>query len=320
MNSDTDISVIVVSWNAKRYLLECLESLTAQRPTRTMETIVVDNGSSDGSPEMVHEKFPGVSLIENGENLGFAKANNIGIRNSKGRYVCLVNSDVKVLESTLDRLCDFMDQNPRVGIVGPKVFWPNGTLQDSCRTFPSLWNNICSSLWLSRVFPKSRFFSGEHMTYFPHDKVCKVDSLVGAFLMVRREAIEQVGLLDEQFFIYYEEVDWCKRFWNKGWQVVFYPDAEIIHYGRASSSNSPLRFSLEQQGTQLQYWKKHHGRAAQIGIVLIIFLRHVIRLLVAALDYLMRPSKRNQAVAAMTESRSCLQRLFSLHGSAKSST
>ena len=306
-----DISIIIVSWNAKRFLLECLKSIMADQTSIKYEIIVVDNGSSDGSAEEVLEHFPEVTLIQNNFNIGFAKANNIGIRQSQGRYACLVNSDIKILEGCFDRLVEYMDLHPSAGIAGPKLLWPDMTLQDSCRKFPSIWNNLCSYFWLNRVFPRSKLFSGEHMIYSPHDKICKVDYLVGAFLMVRKEAVDQVGLMDEQFFIYSEEVDWCKRFWKAGWEIIFLPDARVIHYGGGSSSNQPGRFSLEQQRAKLQYWRKHHGRLAQASVILITIIHHLLRIFFGAMIYMTRPVKRKQAGLQIEKSWCCIQRLFS---------
>jgi hypothetical protein len=313
-----DISIIIVSWNAKRFLLECLQSLGNGTLSHSTELIVVDNGSTDGSQDLIRQKFPHVKLICNDTNLGFAKANNIGIKESIGRYVCLVNSDVKVLEGCLDRLCNYMDQHRSIGIIGPKILWPDMTLQDSCRKFPTLWNNFCLSIGLQKAFPQSELFSGEHMVYFPHDRICTVDSLVGCFLMVRREAIDQVGLLDERFFIYSEEVDWCKRLWNSGWEVVFFPGAQVIHYGRGSSSNAPLRFILEQKRSILQYWRIHHGWLSQIAILSIFLFHHIGRMISGSFSYLIKPSKRAEVAQQIANDLACIRFLLSLEKSRQS--
>lgn len=275
-----DISVVIVSWNAKRFLEECLDSLR-DSTSRSMEIIVVDNASTDGSPEMVEATFPQVKLIKCSENLGFAKANNVGIRASTGRYVSLVNSDVKVIGACFDRLADYLDQHPDVGNVGPRILNRDMTLQSSCRQFPTLWNNFCESSGLSRIFRKSNLFSGEHMFFFPHDRICDVDVLVGCFWLVRKEAFERVGLLDEDFFIYAEDLDWCRRCWNAGWRVVFFPGSQAIHYRGGSSANDPARFAAEQQRALLQYWEKHHGSIGRLGIRVIIRFRHLVRYLFA---------------------------------------
>jgi GT2 family glycosyltransferase len=252
MKNIIDISVVVVSWNAKDYLMDCLRSLLFPKTSQTMEIIVVDNASTDGSPEAVIEQFPEVILIRNEKNLGFAKANNIGISRSTGKYVCLINSDVIILSDCIVKLYYFMETTPSIGMLGPKILNSDRSLQSSCRRFPSLWNNFCPAIGLDRLFPASKFFCGEHMFYFRHDKMQKVEVLVGCFLMIRRKALEQVGYLDEQFFMYAEDIDLCKRFWDAGWEVAFSPHAEAIHYRGASSANAPIRFSVEQEKSLLQ--------------------------------------------------------------------
>ncbi|MGP8154001.1 MAG: glycosyltransferase family 2 protein [Smithella sp.] len=284
-----DISVIIVNWNTKDFLIECLQSLDTQTGNFQKEVIVVDNGSRDDSQEAVKSAFPKVQIIENNSNLGFAKANNIGIKASKGRYLCVINSDVKVLDGCLDQLVRHMDQHPNVGMVGPKVYWSDMTLQSSCRIFPSLWNNFFTAIGFNKLFPKYRIFSGEHMLFFSYDKIRSVDVLVGCFMMARREAVDQVGMLDERFFIYAEDIDWCKRFWEKGWEIMFNPGAEVIHYGRSSSSNDPLRFSIEQMRSVLQYWKKHHGIIKRTIFLIILFIHYSSRIIISVFADLIKP-------------------------------
>ena len=189
-----------------------------------MEVLVVDNASTDGSVEMIEAKFPWVKLIKSGEILGFAKGNNVAIRRCRGRYIALVNPDVIVFPGCLDALADFLDENPKVGNVGPRVLNPDMSMQSTCRQFPTLWNNFCSATGLSARFKNSdSLFAGEHMFYFPHDRTLIVDVIVGCFSMIRRETFDEVGLLDECLFMYGDDVDWCRRARNAGWQVVFPP-------------------------------------------------------------------------------------------------
>lgn len=285
-----DVSVVIVSWNAKHFLKECLGALADSRTALRTEVIVVDNASTDGSPEMVETDFPRVKLLKSNQNLGFAKANNIGIRESAGRYVSLINSDVKVLGNCLDPLAAYLDQHPEVGNVGPRMLNRDLTLQSNCRQFPTLWNNFCEASGLSRVFRKTSFFSGEHMFFFPHDRQLAVDVLVGCFWMVRKETFEDVGLLDEDFFIYAEDVDWSKRCWDAGWRIVFFPGAQAIHYRGGSSANDPARFAAEQQRAVLHYWEKHHGLIGKLGIRVIMRFRHLVRYLFSSASRAVRPS------------------------------
>ncbi len=250
-------------------------------------------------------------LIRSDKNLGFAKANNLGIQQSRGRYVSLVNPDVEVLPGCLDSLADYLDQNPIVGNVGPRVLNSDRTLQSSCRRFPSLWNNFCSATGLATAFRKCRLFSGEHMLFFPHDRTLAVDVLVGCFWMMRREAVEAVGLLDEDFFLYAEDVDWCRRCWKAGWQVVFFPGAEVIHHRGTSSSADPVRFAVEQQRSVLHYWSKHRGLCGRMGIQSILFFHHGLRYLFSVASGLIRSSKTAQNALGAQVSRACLRALLS---------
>lgn len=273
-----DVSIIIVSYNTRSITLECLEAIRAETGTLSAEVIVVDNGSSDGSVEAIRERFPEVLVLAEQMNLGFAAANNVGIRLSQGRYVCLANSDTVVRHDCIRELVRFLNDNPDVGIVGPRLLWPDLSLQLSCREFPTLWNNLCPSLGLTRLFPHTRRLNGEHMTYFRHDTLCDVDAIVGAFLIARRTAIEAVGIMDERFFFYCEEIDWCKRFREGGWRVVFYPYAEVIHLGRGSSSSYPTRFAREFVISSVRYWIKHHGLLKAKTFLGITLLRHILRI------------------------------------------
>jgi len=299
-----DMSVVIVGWNARHYLELCLESLTEAPPRRSMEILVVDNASTDGSVEMVEARFPHVKLIRSPENLGFAKGNNVAIRQCQGRYITLVNPDVIVLPGCLDALADFLDQNPKVGNVGPRVLNPDLTLQSSCRRFPTLWNNFCSATGLVSVFKGSRFFAGEHMFFFPHDRTLAVDVLVGCFSMVRREAFDAVGLLDEDLFMYGDDVDWCRRCWNAGWQVVFFPGAKAIHDRGKITAPYPVRFAVAQQRSVIHFWKKHHSFLGVLGIRSIMLFHHVLRYTFAVL----RKSARSEVGKQVSSA--CLRELI----------
>jgi len=309
-----DISVVILSWNDKSHLEGLLKSLDNSTKTRSMEIIVVDNASTDGSPEMVASDFPAVNLIRNKENLGFPKGNNVGITASRGKYIYILNSDIKVLDGCIDALADYLDQNPKVGMVGPKVLNGDMTHQSSCRRFPTLWNNFCEAAGLAKVFPTSKMFCGEHMSYFKGNQLGGVDVLVGCFWTVRREALDEVGLLDEGFFIYAEDVDWCKRFWEGGWRVDFCPAASAIHYRGASTvKKDPVRFALTQQRSILRYWKKHHNAAAGIGVRSIIFIHKASRWAAALVSYLVKSSGRKDSKMRMDVAGACLRDLFSRH-------
>ena len=253
------VSVIIVSWNASDYLLRCLQSLSRDVCRFPVEIIVVDNASSDGSVERVEELFPEVRLIRNSENLGFARASNLGVAVSRGRYLCFINSDVEVRNDCVTRLVTFCEGNPEVGMVGPGIIGRDGRPQTSCRTFPTLWNTACRAFALDKCFPHVPVFDVCPRSRLPPEAPRTVDVLSGCFWLVRKDALGTVGMLDESFFMYGEDVDWCKRFRTAGWKIVFFPGAEAIHHGGASSANAPLRFYIEKQKADLRYWAKHHS-------------------------------------------------------------
>ena len=300
------VSVVIVVWNAKKYVQECLESLQEHCARACSEVIVVDNASSDGTAELVEEKFPEFRLIRNAENLGFAKANNIGIAQSSGDYVCLVNSDVKFLDDCISPIIEYMAENDGVGMVGPQMLSPEGKVWRSTMRFPTIWNHFCRALGIDLAF-KSRLFGGLLMADFDHETTAPVEVLNGWFVVVRRSAMERVGLLDPQFFMYGEDVDWCYRFTQAGEGVMFFAGAAAIHYGGASSSHAPLRFYLELYRATWQYWKKHHGGLSQLGFLATFAIHHSIRLLASGLIYLCRPSRRTAIAAKFNRSLACLR-------------
>jgi hypothetical protein len=252
-----DISVIIVNWNTKALLLDCVESLYQTTRKSSLEIIVVDNASTDGSIDALRQSFPQVQTIVNQDNLGFAKANNIGIKKAQGLYVCLINSDVKALDGVLDKMRAYMESHPEIGVLAPKTFFGDMQIQKNCREFPTLRNLFCQEFFLNTLFPTVAFFRGRDMVRCDYDTVMEIEALSGCFLMVRREVIAQVGPLDEQFFFYSEDVDWCKRIHDAGWKLIHYPEAEAIHFAYGSSSNAPLRFQVEMLKANWQYWRKH---------------------------------------------------------------
>jgi GT2 family glycosyltransferase len=305
-----DISVVIVGWNAKHYLELCLESLVKAPPRRSMEVFVVDNASTDDSVEMIEAKFPWVNLVKSAENLGFAKGNNVAIRQCRGRYVALVNPDVIVFPGCLDALADFLDEHPNVGNVGPRVFNPDMSMQSTCRRFPTLWNNFCSATRLENMFNSSRFFAGEHMFYFAHDRTLDVDVIVGCFSMIRREAFDTVGLLDENLFMYGDDVDWCRRARNAGWRMVFYPGGQAIHDRGKTTAPYPVRFAVAQQRSVLHYWTKHHSVWGVLGIQSIMLFHHLLRYVLSILSSLVRTKRSAQADVRKQVSSACLRELI----------
>jgi GT2 family glycosyltransferase len=301
------VSVVIVVWNAKKYVLECLESLREQCKNVYTEVIVVDNRSTDGTPEIVADLFPEFKLIRNPENYGFAKANNIGISASSGRFVCLVNSDVKFTDDCISPLLTYLENNPGVGLVGPKMLVSTGDVRRSTMRFPTPWNYFCRALALDVVFKKSRLFGGFLMSDFDHQTTRSVDVLNGWFWVTRRDAIQRVGLLDPQFFMYGEDIDWCYRFHQSGEQVVFFADASAIHYGGGSSENAPIRFHLEMCRADFQLWRKHQGWFGRAAYFLIFAIHHSVRLFGSACMYLFQPTHRSSNLFKLKKNLACLQ-------------
>ena len=292
-----DLSIIIVTWNGRQYALECLDSLRNYQDDPTVEVIVVDNASSDGTPAMVKQEFPWVRLIKNSANLGFAKASNIGMLASTGKYVCLVNSDVRVLPGCLPNMHAYMEANPSIGMLGPQMLCPDGLIGRSYLRFPSLWRGICDALALHRVFRSSATLSGIMMTDFNNSQTAEVDVLNGWFLMVRRKALEQVGMLDEQFFMYGEDIDWSYRFHKSGWKRVYFSGARAFHHGGASSAVAPTRFYIEMRRANLQLCKKHYGSLWALGHIAVTCLHESIRVVGYCLLGIARESERSLAVA-----------------------
>jgi GT2 family glycosyltransferase len=307
--TQVDLSIIIVSWNTKDLTLQCLKSAIGTRDSYTQEIIVVDNASSDGSAEAIKSEYPDVIVIKNDKNYGFARANNIGIKRSSGKYVCLINSDVQVLDRTIKYMIGYMDNNPAVGIAGPKILSPDMTLQDSCRQFPTLWNKLCDTMALRRVFPKSAIFSGEHMMFFAHDRLIIVDSLAGCFMLIRRTALREIGLFDEQYFIYSEETDLCKRFHMAGWDIVFLPEVSVIHQHAASTEKDPVRFAIEQQKSLLKYWTKHHSLPSMACLFTLLLIHHTVRYASGRLTSALVPG--DKAIRRIEQHRECLKALLS---------
>jgi N-acetylglucosaminyl-diphospho-decaprenol L-rhamnosyltransferase len=244
-----DASVVVVTYDALPWVERCLESV------RGHETIVVDHGSTDGTVELVRRRFPHARLIAQ-ENRGLAAGWNAGIRSSAGRYVFILNADAWVLGGGLTRLVEFADTQPEAAVVGPRLLNPDGTLQRSVRAFPTRWRLATEYLFLRKLAPGSRLLNEFYGGGFDHQSVREAEFLMGAAMLVRREAIDSVGLLDEDFFLFSEETDWCYRFRAAGWKVLFYPDAEVMHVGGASHGG---RFFRENVRGHLRFFAKHRG-------------------------------------------------------------
>jgi len=259
-----DLSIVILSWNVCDLLRQCLKSvardrpLSADHPPLATEIIVVDNASSDGSVEMVRAEFPGVRLIANQANRGYTGGNNDGIAAATGRYVMILNPDTRVLDDALVAMVAYADAHPDVGVVGPQLLNPDGSVQSSRRRFPTLMTGLFESTWLQSLAPRDvlrRYYVRDQ----PDAAIQEVDWLFGACFLVRREVIQQVGTLDEDFFMYSEEMDWCRRIRQAGWKVVYLPEAQVIHYGGKSSDQVAAQRHIYFQTSKVRYFRKHHG-------------------------------------------------------------
>jgi N-acetylglucosaminyl-diphospho-decaprenol L-rhamnosyltransferase len=255
-----DLSIIIVNWNTRDLLRDCLRSVYQSEGEFAFEVIVVDNCSSDESPGMVHEEFPEVHLIESSTNAGYACANNLGLRHLEARYYLLLNPDTVLPPHALEEMVGFMDAHPEAGMAGPKLVMADGSLDLACRrSFPTIENSFYKLFGLSRLFPNSRRFGQYNLTYLDPDEKAEVDSVVGAFMMVRREVVEQVGGLDEQYFMYAEDLDWAWRAKKAGWKVYYYPEVTVLHYKRQASEQNRRRAQFEFWRAMYIFYNKHYA-------------------------------------------------------------
>lgn len=273
-----DVSIIIVNWNTRDILRDCLKSVYEQTKSVSFEVIVVDNASTDGSVEMVKNDFPQVSLVENSENKGFAAANNQGMAIAKGRYVLLLNSDTVVLDNAIAKTVLFADDYPEAAVVGCRVLNPDKTLQPTCFMFPSLLNMILSSTYLYKLFPRSQFFGRERMSWWDRGDIREVDVVTGCYMLVQKKAIDQIGMMDETFFMYAEEMDWCWRFKSAGWKVMYTPDAQIIHLGGQSSQQVKPQMIMQLRGSILLFFSKHKNWSIYYSACLLVALFFFLRL------------------------------------------
>ena len=257
---EPDVSIVVVNWNAKDLLKNCMRSII-QETEKPYEIIIVDNASGDGTVQMVEVEFPDVALIANDKNLGFAAANNQGIRASSGRYLLLLNPDTIVLDGAIDKMIDWCDRHPEVGCAGCQVFESETVVQRTCFSDPSPLNTLLVETGLHRLFPKSHFFGAPAYSWWDRMSERTVDVVSGMFMLIPRSVFDQVGLLDESFFIYAEEADLCRRIRQAGFLCVFNPIARILHLegGGKSTSQIKPKMHIEQQKSIMIYIKKYYG-------------------------------------------------------------
>ena len=255
------LSIVIVNYNTRKLLRSCLASIYAGANGRPFDVRVVDNNSRDDSVGMVRSEFPKVKVTENKSNVGFSKANNAVIAQTDADYILLLNPDTLVLGDAIDRVVKYLEGHPEVGICGCKVLNTDRTLQLACRrSIPTPKVAFFRLSGLSKLFPNSKAIARYNLTYEDPETTHEVDAVSGAFLMIRRQAIEDIGLLDERFFMYGEELDWCLRAKRAGWAVVYHPEAEIIHYKGESTKYNSRKAALEFYRAMYLFHKKHFAK------------------------------------------------------------
>lgn len=250
---------MIVNYNTCEITMDCLRSILSSSTSYEYEIIVVDNSSKDNSVLEIKKHFPHIQLIENDQNVGFAKANNQAMRKATGKYVLLLNSDTIVQTNTLETMLIFMENHSGVGASGCKIVLPDGSLDKACkRGFPTPSASFYYAFGFSKLFPKVPRFNQYQLGYLDPDQEYPIDCLVGAFMLVRRKAIDQVGMLDEEFFMYGEDIDWCYRIKQAGWGIYYYPRTSIVHYKGASSRKKPYKIIYEFHRAMLLFHRKHY--------------------------------------------------------------
>ena len=276
-----DLSVIIVSWNVRDLLRQCLRSISSEQSAvniqqspvhrlRLTEILVVDNASADGTVEMLHAEFPDVRVIPNSNNAGFTRGNNQALAVAQGRYLFLLNPDTELRLGALQALIDYADAHPRAGIIGPRLFYGDGAPQSSRRRLPTLATAFLESTKLQQWFPRNRALTRYYMLDKPDDATQEVDWVNGAAMFVRREVYDQIGGLDEAFFMYSEELDWCYRAKRAGWQIVYLPTAQVTHYEGKSSEQVVASRDVYFHSSKIRFFRKYRG--ALVAEILRAFL------------------------------------------------
>lgn len=299
------LAIVIVNYNTADLLATCLRSVAANQVTAPMRVVVVDNASTDGSAAMVRERFPWVELVAAQHNRGYAYANNLALRqlvaetppdqDRRHAYLLLLNPDTVLASDSLVRMIDFLDQHPEAGVVGPKIVLPDGRLDLACRRlFPTPSRAAARLLGLSRLFPGSRRLAGYNLTYLDNDVTTEVDSVVGAFMMVRLAAIDAAGLLDEAFFMYGEDLDWAFRIKQHGWRVFYAPLTTVVHHKGAASRQRSMRSIVAFYQAMAIFHRKHYARSLPTPVNIVILAGIVARGGLAVTINAFRPADRKR--------------------------
>ena len=294
-----DVSIIIVSWNVAELLRRCLQSIEDGRGDLDVEVIVVDSASSDNSAEMVQTEFPDVTLLAQTENVGFPRGNNIGLEQATGDYLLLLNPDTELVGDALGTMVAYMTQHPEVGMLGPELLNSDGSHQSSRRRFPTLLTGIFESTWLQPFAPKqvlARYYvkdSGDRVS-------AEVEWVSGACMLTRRAVYEQVGGMDAAYFMYSEELDWCRRIHDVAWKIVYFPSAQVLHHHGKSSEQAVTHRHINFNQAKLRYFRKFHGRVAYFVLRNVLLLTYIHQIIVESAKALIGHKRdlRRQRIAS----------------------
>jgi O-antigen biosynthesis protein len=288
-----DISIIIVNYNVRDLLIDCIDSVLKSLQNFSAEIIVVDNNSTDDSVEVLKKVYPNVKLIISKENQGFAKANNIALKQAEGKFIFLLNPDTLLSENAIPVFMDYFSKNPAASIAGCKLFNSNGTLQVACRrSFPTPWNSLTKLSGLSKLFPNTKLFGGYNVTYLNPEETYQVEAISGACMFFRREVYDDIGGLDESFFMYGEDLDWLFRASKRGWKTFYLPQARVLHYKGESTRRSDINAADNFYGAMHLFVKKHYNSSLLIFILRFgIFCKYALSFIT---DRISHPKNRNE--------------------------
>jgi GT2 family glycosyltransferase len=284
------LSIIIVNWNTARLLVNCLDTIVANPPASPFECWVVDNASTDESLRIVRDRFPQVHLVENRENVGFARANNQAIQRCTSKYILLLNPDTLVMPGALQNLVDFLDKDPEVGAVGAKILNSDRSLQISSHPRPTLSRELWRLFHLDRLSPYAEY----PLSKWEIKQAQEVDLLMGACLLLRKEVLDQVGFLDEEYFMYSEEIDLCYRIQRAGWRLFWVPQAEVVHFGGQSTQQVPTEMFLNLYHSKIKYFRKNDGWFAAQIYKLILMIAALSRLILTPFTFFEHSSRRQR--------------------------
>ena len=280
------LSIIIVSWNVETLLAACLHSIEAHKGCLEVEVIVVDSASRDGTVAMVSAEFPDVRLFPQTENVGFPRGNNIGLAHAQGDYLLLLNPDTEIVGDALQTMCDYLAQNPHVGMIGPELLNSDGSHQSSRRRFPTLWTGIFESTWLQPYAPK-RVLRDYYMEERADDVRVSADWVNGACMLTTRAVYERVGGMDAGYFMYSEELDWCRRIKDAGYDIIYLPTARVLHHQGKSSEQAVTHRHINFNRSKLRYFRKFHGRGAYTILRVVLLLTYIHQIGVEGIKYLL---------------------------------